>query len=97
MLYKKAKDIKYRNLFLKSEKQRVLAKFLRSNEFLEKDLRNYGGYLLYNNKGYSSRVRDLCIYSGRSRFLIKTFKVSRIIFKSLASHGKLPGVRKASW
>jgi succinate dehydrogenase (ubiquinone) iron-sulfur subunit len=44
-----------------------------------------------------SRVRNRCIFTGRSRGVYKKFKVSRMVFRSLASNGLLPGVKKASW
>ena len=33
----------------------------------------------------------------RSRAFIRRFGVSRLVFRELASHGKIPGVTKSSW
>jgi len=37
---------------------------------------------------------ELC---GRSRAVYRKFKICRLCFRKLASEGRIPGVRKASW
>ncbi len=44
-----------------------------------------------------ARVRNRCSITGRCRAYIGKFGVSRIMFRELASQGKLPGVTKSSW
>ena len=44
-----------------------------------------------------TRVRNRCSMSGRPRGFIGKFGVSRIQFRELALHGKIPGVIKSSW
>ena len=43
------------------------------------------------------RVTNRCLLTGRSRGVSKTFRISRIKFRELASNGAIPGVKKASW
>jgi small subunit ribosomal protein S14 len=43
------------------------------------------------------RLRNRCAISGRSRGYMRTFGISRILFRELARQGKIPGVKKASW
>ena len=43
------------------------------------------------------RVKNRCAISGRSHGYIRTFGVSRIVFRELAREGHIPGVKKASW
>lgn len=38
-----------------------------------------------------------CQLCGRPRAYYRKFKVCRICFRSLASKGMIPGVKKASW
>jgi small subunit ribosomal protein S14 len=47
----------------------------------------------------SSRVRlnNRCPLTGRSRGYLRTFGISRIVFREMALAGKIPGVRKSSW
>ena len=44
-----------------------------------------------------SRLRNRCAITGRPRGYMSFFGISRIKFRTLASFGLLPGVRKASW
>jgi small subunit ribosomal protein S14 len=44
-----------------------------------------------------TRIRNRCSMSGRPRGYIGKFGVSRIQFRELALHGKIPGVTKSSW
>ncbi len=43
------------------------------------------------------RIRNRCVITGRTRGIYRDFKMSRIVFRQLASNGELPGVRKSSW
>ena len=43
------------------------------------------------------RVRNRCNLTGRPRGYYRRFGLSRISFRELASQGKVPGVKKASW
>jgi small subunit ribosomal protein S14 len=44
-----------------------------------------------------TRHRNLCALTGRSRGVLRKFKMSRIMLRELALEGKVPGMRKASW
>jgi len=44
-----------------------------------------------------TRVRNRCILTGRSRSVYKQFRVSRIVFRNLASQGLIMGIKKTSW
>ena len=55
-------------------------------------------------KSVVSRVHKLkvqehnrCRLCGRSRAYLRKFGICRICFRSLASQGQVPGVKKASW
>ncbi len=43
------------------------------------------------------RLKNRCAITGRSRGYMRTFGISRILFRELAREGKIPGVKKASW
>lgn len=43
------------------------------------------------------RLRNRCQLTGRSRGVLRKFKLSRLAFRELASMGIIPGVTKASW
>lgn len=44
-----------------------------------------------------SRYGKRCVLTGRKRAYYGKFGVSRIVLRTLASSGELPGVKKASW
>jgi len=46
---------------------------------------------------YKTRRYNRCQLCGRSRAYYRKFQICRICFRSLASKGEIPGVRKASW
>ena len=43
------------------------------------------------------RLRNRCQFTGRSRGVLRKFKMSRICFRDMANQGLIPGVFKASW
>lgn len=47
--------------------------------------------------GFAVRHRNRCKLCGRPRAVYRKFGVCRICFRTLASKGLIPGVRKASW
>lgn len=47
--------------------------------------------------GSASRFRNRCTYDGRPRGFMRKFGMNRVLFRKLASEGKIPGVVKSSW
>lgn len=43
------------------------------------------------------RLRSRCQLTGRSRGVLKKFKLSRLCFREMANNGLIPGVVKSSW
>jgi len=43
------------------------------------------------------RLRSRCQLTGRSRGVLRKFKLSRLCFREMALKGLIPGVVKASW
>jgi small subunit ribosomal protein S14 len=46
---------------------------------------------------FATRWRNRCGICGRARGYYRKFGLCRICFRSMASQGLIPGVRKASW
>ncbi len=46
---------------------------------------------------FSTRNRNRCQITGRSRGVYRKFGISRIMLRELALQGMIPGMRKASW
>ncbi|KAM3703124.1 hypothetical protein ACJW31_04G072700 [Castanea mollissima] len=79
-------------------KRNLFKAFLRDPE-VPPELREQQQYKLAKLPRNSSftRLRNRCIFTGRSRGVYQLFRMSRIVFRELASKGALPGVKKASW
>ncbi len=43
------------------------------------------------------RLHNRCMITGRPRGYMRKFGISRVLFRDMASQGKIPGVTKASW
>lgn len=50
-----------------------------------------------NRKENTIQFRNRCKICNRPRGFIRFFSLCRICFRTLASGGQLPGVKKASW
>lgn len=48
-------------------------------------------------KADTVQYRNRCNICGRPRGFLRFFGICRICFRTLASSGQLPGVRKSSW
>lgn len=53
-------------------------------------------YRLPRNSSFT-RVRNRCIFTGRSRSVYKSFRIPRIVSRELASKGYSIGINKACW
>lgn len=93
------KDMLVRENFVGTEFNRIKLYYFLNNYNVEKDMKSYL-YLkwLKNFKLFSSitRIRNFCIYTGRSRWILRRFKMSRIVFRNNVNYGLLMGVRKSS-
>jgi small subunit ribosomal protein S14 len=43
------------------------------------------------------RLHNRCKITGRPRGYMRKFGISRVLFRDMASQGKIPGVTKSSW
>jgi small subunit ribosomal protein S14 len=43
------------------------------------------------------RLHNRCKITGRPRGYMRKFGISRVLFREMASDGKIPGVTKSSW
>lgn len=43
------------------------------------------------------RLHNRCRLTGRPRGYMRKFGICRVVFREMASQGKIPGVTKASW
>ena len=93
------KNIKQRYLFKNLEKKRLILKIISRNLSITKNLRwkvNQKWFFFHQNSS-PTRIKNICVLTGRARSIYRLFKISRIKLRKLASNGLLPGVSKYSW
>jgi small subunit ribosomal protein S14 len=93
------KNIKQRYLFKDLEKRRLILKIILKNLNIQKDLRwkLQQKWFFFNQNSSITRIKNICVLTGRSKSVYRLFKISRIQLRKLASEGFLPGVSKYSW
>ena len=93
------KNIKQRYLFKHFEKNRLILKIISKNLNIKKEIRwkVQQKWFFFHQNSSITRIKNICILTGRSRSIYKLFKISRIQLRKLASKGFLPGISKYSW
>lgn len=87
-----------RQVQLKWEKRQELKKKIIDPNLSEEE--RYAARIALNKMSPNSsyiRLRNRCQLTGRPKGYLRKFKISRICFREMASHGMIPGVVKASW
>ena len=77
-------------------KERTVARYAEKRAELKK-AGDYLGLQMLPRDASPTRLVNRCLVTGRRRAYIRRFKLSRIAFRELASHGLIPGVTKSSW
>lgn len=97
----KVKDNKYRHLFQNKELKALTLKFIERQGNLSMDLKKniFFVFKKWMVKSLNShvRTRNGCVVTGRSRFVLRRARLSRMQLKNLATKGFLVGARKSSW
>ncbi|GHA69875.1 30S ribosomal protein S14 [Pontibacter akesuensis] len=83
----KARELKRQKMVAKYATRRAELKANGDYDALDKLPRNASPVRLHNR----------CKLSGRPRGYMRKFGISRVVFRELASMGKIPGVTKSSW
>ena len=77
-------------------RETIVAKYAEVRRKLKKE-KNYAALAKLPRDASPVRLRNRCQLTGRSRAVLRKFKVSRIMLRELALAGKIPGLKKASW
>jgi small subunit ribosomal protein S14 len=83
---------------LKREKRSMLKETIRDQT--KSDEERWSAQMILNKMPRNSsrvRLRNRCQFTGRSRGVLSTFKLSRLCFREMANKGLIPGIFKASW
>jgi small subunit ribosomal protein S14 len=83
----KARELKRQKLVAKYAEKRKALKAAGDWDALDKLPKNASPIRLHNR----------CRITGRPRGYMRKFGISRVMFRDMASEGKIPGLTKASW
>lgn len=102
MIFLKAKDLKIRKFYNKTELTRKIRKFLfinlLNNKYYNKKIKGKLLYLfLKKEKRIKTKIMSRCIITNRGRGVYKPFNVSRLVLREMIHSGLVPGYIKAVW
>ena len=81
----------------KQARRAALVKKFADERRLLKKQKNYAALAKLPRDSSPTRSHNRCMLTGRSKGVLRKFKVSRIMLRELALAGKIPGLKKASW
>lgn len=97
MRYNIKRDLKLRQKFANSEERYRSLRSLYVNSYIDSEVREIARIDLQKISGLRTKIVNRCVLTGRSRGILRKFKVSRLTFKELASTGVIVGIKKSSW
>lgn len=78
------------------KKQKLVAKYASKRAAL-KEAGDWEGLDKLPRSSSAVRLHNRCRLTGRPRGYMRKFGICRVVFREMASAGKIPGVTKASW
>jgi len=78
------------------KRQRLVAKYAAKRKAL-KDAGDYIGLQSIPKNASPVRLHNRCKITGRPKGYMRTFGISRVLFRKMANSGLIPGVKKSSW
>ena len=78
------------------KKQKLVAKYAEKRAAL-KEAGDWEGLDKLPRSSSAVRLHNRCRLTGRPRGYMRKFGICRVVFREMASQGKIPGVTKASW
>ncbi|MEM9737920.1 MAG: 30S ribosomal protein S14 [Bacteroidota bacterium] len=86
-----------KSLTARQKKRERLVERYASKRAQLKEKKDYIGLDQLPKNASPVRLRLRCSVTGRARGNIRKFGICRNFFRKLASEGKIPGMKKASW
>ena len=78
------------------KREAMVAKYAEKRKAL-KEAGDYAALQLLPKDASPVRLHNRCKLTGRPRGYMRTFGLSRVMFREMANQGLIPGVKKASW
>ena len=77
-------------------REEIVKKYAEARRQLKKE-KNFAAIARLPRDSSPTRSHNRCQITGRSKAVLRKFKVSRIMLRELALAGFIPGLKKASW
>jgi len=77
-------------------REELVKRFAEMRRELKKQ-KNFAALAKLPRDSSPTRSHNRCQLTGRSKGVLRKFKISRIMLRELALAGKIPGLKKASW
>ena len=100
MRWKKIYNDKYkRNLFKNLEVRFISIKSLLKSQLISLKYKSILERQLYNydTSSFSTKIKNICIFTGRHRGVYRLFRISRIELRNFSSKLEIFGLKKSSW
>jgi small subunit ribosomal protein S14 len=78
------------------KRARMVAKYAAKRKAL-KEAGDYEALQKLPRNASPVRMHTRCKLTGRPKGYMRTFGISRVMFREMANQGLIPGVKKASW
>jgi len=78
------------------KRQRLVQKYAAKRQAL-KEAGDYEGLQKIPKNASPVRLHNRCKITGRPKGYMRTFGISRVLFRKMANSGLIPGVKKSSW
>ena len=86
-----------KSLIARDEKRRKLYEKYKAKREELKANGDYEGLQKLPKNSSPVRLKNRCMFTGRSRGFHSKFGVSRLVLREMALRGEIPGLKKSSW
>ena len=86
-----------KSLIARDEKRRKLYEKYKAKREELKANNDYEGLQKLPKNSTPVRLKNRCMFTGRSRGFHRKFGISRLVLREMALKGEIPGLKKASW
>ena len=78
------------------KRQKLVYRYASKRKAL-KDAGDYIGLQKLPKNASPVRLHNRCKITGRPKGYMRTFGISRVMFREMANQGLIPGIKKSSW
>ena len=86
-----------KSLIARDEKRQMLNKKYKAKREELKASGDYEGLQKLPKNSSPVRLKNRCMFTGRTRGYYRKFGISRLVLREMALKGEIPGLKKASW